>query len=71
MHRSPLPAKQNSNPFEGNTMNAKIAVNRRTDESIAGRTVCESKTNPRSQWNVRQVLKIVDSIENAGLAVQS
>ena len=58
-------------PFEGNTMNAKIAVNARTDEGTAGRSVCESGTNPGSQLDVRRVLEIVDSIENAGSAVQS
>jgi len=52
-------------------MNAKIAVNARTDEGTAGRSVCESGTNPGSQLDVRRVLEIVDSIETAGSAVQS
>ena len=52
-------------------MNAKIAVNARTDEGTAGRSVCVSGTNPRSQLDVRRVLEIVDNIESAGSAVQS
>ena len=35
-------------------MNAKIAVNARTDEGTAGRSVCESGTNPGSQLDVRR-----------------
>ncbi len=52
-------------------MNAKMAVNARTDERTADRSICESRTNPRSQLDVRRVLEIVDNIESAGSAVQS
>ena len=58
-------------PFEGNTINAKMAVNARTDERTADGSICESRTNLRSQLDVRRVLEIVDSIEGAGSAVQS
>jgi hypothetical protein len=42
MHRSALLGKQNSNPFEGNPMNAKIAMNVRNKErtiEVAGLAV--------------------------------
>jgi hypothetical protein len=42
VHRFALPAEQNSNPFEGNPMNAKIAMNVRNKErtiEVAGLAV--------------------------------